>query len=61
MNWASFSDFLTMNGHGFYVWCAYGALFVGVVAELISLKRRRGAILTRLRREARNRNLDKGN
>ena len=36
-----------MNGHGFYVWCAY--------------KRRRGAILTRLRREARNRNLEKGN
>lgn len=61
MNWTSFSEFLTMNGHGFYVWSAYGALLIGGVAELISLKRRRGAILTRLRREARNRSLDKGN
>ncbi len=42
-----------MNGHGYYVWCAYGALTIGVVCELLNLASRRRKICTRLVREAR--------
>ncbi len=52
-NWNSIYDFFNMNGHGYYVWCAYGALLAGVVYELISLRARRARICTRLTREAR--------
>ncbi|MBP3438804.1 MAG: heme exporter protein CcmD [Sutterella sp.] len=42
-----------MNGHGYYVWCAYGALLAGVVYEIFTLRARRAKICTRLAREAR--------
>ena len=29
-NWNSLADFIYMNGHGYYVWCAYGAFVLGV-------------------------------
>ena len=47
-NWNSFADFIHMNGHGYYVWCAYGAIY-----ELWSLITRRRAICRRIMREAR--------
>lgn len=53
MNWTSFSEFIHMNGHGYYVWWAYGALLVGVVYELVSLAGRRRKICNRVIREAR--------
>ena len=53
MNWPSLSEFIHMNGHGYYVWCAYGALLAGVVYEIFTLRARRAKICTRLAREAR--------
>ncbi len=53
MNWTSISDFFYMNGHGYYVWCAYGAFAAGVVYELASLISRRRRICARILREAR--------
>ena len=35
-NWNSLADFIYMNGHGYYVWCAYGAFVLGVLFELYS-------------------------
>ena len=35
-NWNSLSDFIYMNGHGYFVWCAYGALLVAVIYEIFS-------------------------
>ena len=37
-NWNSLSDFIYMNGHGYFVWCAYGALLVAVIYEIFSLR-----------------------
>ena len=42
-----------MNGHGYFVWCAYGALLVAVIYEIFSLRARRAKICARLAREAR--------
>lgn len=53
MNWSSFSEFVHMNGHGYYVWMSYGALICAVVYELWSLVSRRRRICARLSREAR--------
>lgn len=53
MNWTSFSEFIHMNGHSYYVWMAYGALAVAVIYELWSLAARRRRICARLSREAR--------
>ena len=53
MNWSSIQEFIHMNGHGYYVWCAYGMLALGVVYDLTSLRRRRRQICARLAREAR--------
>ena len=52
-NWNSLADFIYMNGHGYYVWCAYGAFLLGVLFELYSLITRRRAICRRIMREAR--------
>ncbi len=53
MNWTSLSEFIHMNGHGYYVWCSYGALLAGIVYEIFSLRARRAKICARLAREAR--------
>ncbi len=53
MNWTSLSEFITMGGHGYYVWCSYGAFAAAVVYELFSLASRRRRICARLTREAR--------
>lgn len=52
-NWNSLADFIYMNGHGYYVWCAYGAFVLGVLFELYGLSTRRRAICRRIMREAR--------
>lgn len=43
MNWGSVSDFLSMGGHGPYVWGAYGltALVMAVEPWLAARRRRR--------------------
>ena len=52
-NWNSLADFIYMNGHGYYVWCAYGAFELGVLFELYGLVTRRRAICRRIMCEAR--------
>jgi heme exporter protein D len=49
MIWASFSDFISMGGRGFFVWGSYGVTFIFIVAELWLLSQRRKQSLQRLR------------
>jgi heme exporter protein CcmD len=53
MSYASIVDFFSMNGHGFYVWSAYGMLAFLIVCEILTLRRRRLKIINRIIREAR--------
>ncbi len=53
MGFTSFSDFLQMNGHGFYVWSAYGMLVFLIACEVLMIRKRRVKIINRLTREAR--------
>lgn len=53
MNWTSLTHFLHMDGHGAYVWAAYGMLVVLLVIELFGLRSRRSKAAQRLIREAR--------
>ncbi|GAA0787874.1 heme exporter protein CcmD [Marinobacterium sediminicola] len=55
MSFDSFSEFLSMGGHGLYVWLSYGLGVVILVANLIVPKLARDHLLKeqkrRLRRE----------
>lgn len=53
MDWDSFAHFIHMDGHGFYVWMAYGVTLLAVIIEIFSLKSRRAKAVNRLTREAR--------
>lgn len=53
MDWSSFSHFLHMDGHGVYVWAAYGMCVLLLVIELFGLRSRRAKAAQRLTREAR--------
>ncbi len=48
MNWGSFSEFLAMGGHAFYVWGSYGVTFGLLAYELVMLRSRRRATLAGL-------------
>jgi heme exporter protein D len=37
MNW---SEFFSMGGRGFYVWGSYGAFALGILLEIVILRRR---------------------
>ncbi|TNF61868.1 MAG: heme exporter protein CcmD [Burkholderiales bacterium] len=39
MDWASWSDFWSMGGRGFFVWSAYGVTAICVLAEIVWLRR----------------------
>ena len=43
------SEFLAMNGYGFYVWSAYGAAALVLVLELLALRSRRRSVLLEAR------------
>lgn len=43
------SNFFAMGGYGFYIWMAYGALAVIVIAEVVALRVRRRAAITQAR------------
>ena len=45
MMWASFSDFLAMNGYGLYVWGSLGVCGLVCVFEPILLNLKRRALL----------------
>lgn len=49
MSFESFGDFLSMGGHGLYVWMSYGASVIVVLTNVIAVKRAR----SRAFREAR--------
>lgn len=50
MIWASWSDFWAMGGYGLYVWGSYAAVALGIVLEIIMLRRSRAETLKRLKR-----------
>jgi heme exporter protein D len=39
MSFGSLGEFLGMGGHGLYVWLAYGAAVIVVVANVVSVRR----------------------
>jgi heme exporter protein D len=43
MSWGSWSEFWAMGGYGLYVWGAYGAVVLALLAEplLVRLRHRR--------------------
>jgi heme exporter protein D len=43
------SEFLSMGGYAFYVWGAYGVAALVVVAEVLSVRRKRRATLAEAR------------
>lgn len=44
MNWSGWSAFWDMGGHGLYVWGSFGVTAATLLAELLLLKARRGAL-----------------
>ena len=49
MDWSSFSHFLHMDGHGAYVWAAYGMCVLLLVIELFGLRSRRAKAAVRVK------------
>lgn len=50
MYFDSFSEFLAMGDHGFYVWLAYGAYLILIIWNLIAVGLRRRQVLESLSR-----------
>ncbi|MCW5621703.1 MAG: heme exporter protein CcmD [Burkholderiales bacterium] len=50
MNWGSAAEFFAMGGYADYVWGAYGITVLVIVAELLSLARRKRTCLRRISR-----------
>ena len=50
MEWASWSEFWSMGGYGFYVWGSYGATVACILIEVMLLKRADGDTRRRLKR-----------
>mgnify|MGYP002782285103 CR=1 FL=1 len=44
MNWSSWSAFWDMGGYWLYVWGSFGVTAAALLAELLLLKARRGAL-----------------
>lgn len=53
IHWDSFADFLAMGGYGFYVWGSFGLTALIMATEPVLARRRRNALLARLRRQQR--------
>lgn len=50
MEWASWSEFWSMGGYGFYVWGSYGVTLACILIEVMSLKRAADDTRRRLKR-----------
>lgn len=50
MMWSTWGEFWAMGGYGLYVWGSYGAAFIAILIEIISLGRGRKQTLKRLKR-----------
>ncbi len=44
------SDWLSMGGHGFYIWSAYGMLTLAIAIELLTLRNTQRRSLEKARR-----------
>jgi heme exporter protein D len=53
VNFESFSDFIAMGGHGFYVWLSYAIALVIVVINIVSPVMQKRKVLTDLARRMR--------
>ena len=51
MQWNSLSDFFAMGGYGFYVWGSFGLTAAVMLAEVVAIRRQRGALMRHLRDE----------
>ena len=49
MQFSTFSDFIAMGGHGFYVWLSYGISFLLLALLIIHSKRKNTAIIQQIR------------
>jgi len=50
MQWGSLENFLSMGGYGFYVWGSYVVCAVVIVAEIWTLRLRRRAAVSEVKR-----------
>lgn len=50
---AGFAEFLAMNGHGPYVWAAYGVTFLALIGLVVQPLLRRRRLQAELRRQQR--------
>lgn len=50
---AGFAEFLAMNGHGPYVWAAYGVTFLALTGLVVQPLLRRRRLQAELRRQQR--------
>lgn len=48
MNWASWSDFFSMGGYGFYVWGSYLVSVICIAGEVALLFNRKRTLLKHL-------------
>ena len=51
MYWSSWDAFWAMGGHAFYVWMSFGALFLALAVELLTLRVRRNRALGAIEEE----------
>ncbi|KXJ51023.1 heme exporter protein CcmD [Neptuniibacter pectenicola] len=55
MSFESFSEFIAMGGHGFYVWLSYAIALIVIVINIVNPARQKKKIVSdlvrRLRRE----------
>jgi heme exporter protein D len=50
MIWTGWNEFWAMGGYGLYVWGSYVAVLVGIVFEIVLLRRGQAETLKRLKR-----------
>lgn len=49
MQFSTFSDFIAMGGHGFYVWLSYGISFLLLALLVIFSVKKNNTIITQIR------------
>jgi heme exporter protein D len=50
MSWNSWSDFWSMGGYALYVWGSYGVTAALLIGEILAVRGRRRATISRLAR-----------
>lgn len=51
MFFQSWSDFINMGGHGFYVWLSYGLSLLAIVVLIVQSLADKSAVLKSIKRE----------